>query len=199
MRTQGRKAARIPKPVSQERLRSYALWYLSRYASSTGNLKRVLARRADKIARHHETDRVADREAIGEMISAVAVKLEAAGLLDDSAYAESRTRSLHRGGASRRKIAAYLAQKGVAGSDIAAAFQTLEEETDTGNDLDLEAALRYAKRRRLGPFRDPKKRSERRDKDLAALARTGFAIDIALKIIDAEDLEELEGATRQHS
>ncbi len=192
MAAQGRKAARIPKPISLERLQSYGLWYLSRYASSTSNLKRVLARRAEKVGRHHPIDRATATE----MIDIVVEKLETAGFLDDGAYAESRTRSLYRGGASRRKIAAYLAQKGVDGATIAASFRALEEEIGTDRDLDLHAALRYAKRRRLGPYRESAKRVERRDKDIAALARTGFSIDIALKVIDADDLTELEEVTR---
>ena len=59
-------------------------------------------------------------------------------------------------------------------------------------DPDLAAALAFARRRRLGPFRPQGERAARRLKDLAALARQGFAADLARRIVDAEDLEELE-------
>ena len=52
---------------------------------------------------------------------------------------------------------------------------------------ELEAAQRYARRRRLGPYRaDPAARSECRDKDLACMARAGFAGRVARQVIDAE-------------
>ena len=60
-------------------------------------------------------------------------------------------------------------------------------------DPDLAAAIRYAKRRRLGPFqRDEIRRVERRQKDLASLARQGFSYGIAKRVIYAESPIELE-------
>ncbi|MDE0409722.1 MAG: RecX family transcriptional regulator, partial [Alphaproteobacteria bacterium] len=43
-----------------------------------------------------------------------------------------------------------------------------------------------ARRRRLGPWRDPAERAARRQKDLAAMARAGFRLDVARQVIDAE-------------
>jgi len=59
-----------------------------------------------------------------------------------------------------------------------------------GTDPNLAAAAAYARRRRLGPFRRPDQRDEKRDKDLAALARQGFGYDTATRIIDS-DLDHL--------
>jgi regulatory protein len=39
---------------------------------------------------------------------------------------------------------------------------------------ELAAALAYARRRRLGPYRSPAARTDLREKDLAALGRQGF-------------------------
>ncbi len=55
---------------------------------------------------------------------------------------------------------------------------------------DLLAALRYARRRRLGPFCRGD-RFERREKDLAALARAGFGVAFARPVIDADDADAL--------
>ncbi|MCZ6764406.1 MAG: RecX family transcriptional regulator [Alphaproteobacteria bacterium] len=172
---------KIPKPVTAQRLQARALAYLSRYASSSENLRRVLERAVRRAACHHETDRAAAAETITGLIA----KFERAGILDDNAYAEARVRSLHRGGASRAKIAAQMAQKGVPREAVERAMSALEKERP-GADLDLDAAWRYAKRRRFGPYRDPDRRAERRERDLAAMARTGFSVAVALKVIDAD-------------
>ena len=51
---------------------------------------------------------------------------------------------------------------------------------------ELEAALTYARKRRLGPHRDAAKRAEYRQKDLASLARQGFSFDIARKVLGGD-------------
>jgi len=191
--TAPRKASReqrrkIPAPVTEGRLKNIALFYLSRYASSSDNLRRVLGRRVQRAALHHDTDIAAAQESIDRLIS----KLESNGLLDDRAYAEARARSLHRAGASRRRIAAQLAQKGVSSDVVSQSITTLDEHRQSDRDLDYVAAIRFARRRRLGPFGDPSRRTARRDRDLAAMARTGFSLAIARKVIDAEDIEGLE-------
>ena len=44
----------------------------------------------------------------------------------------------------------------------------------------------------LGPFRPDKDRKDKRLRDLAAMARAGFAFDIARKVIDAKDPDALD-------
>ncbi len=52
-------------------------------------------------------------------------------------------------------------------------------------DAEFQAALAYAKRRRLGPYRiPPDDNHPRRQKDLASMGRAGFAFDIARQILD---------------
>ena len=53
------------------------------------------------------------------------------------------------------------------------------------------AARRYAERRRLGPWRaDPARRSGRRDRDIAAMARAGFPVRLAISVIDGTDEDD---------
>jgi regulatory protein len=92
--------------------------------------------------------------------------------VDDAAFAESRARRLARAGRSRRAIAAHLAAKGVAREAAAAALA--EEEG-----AELDAALAWCRRRRAGPFAAGSAGPEARLKALAALARAGFARDVA--------------------
>jgi regulatory protein len=66
-----------------------------------------------------------------------------------------------------------------------------ESEAGSVEVAELEAAATYARRRRLGPHRrDPEARAERRERDLAALARAGFSYAIAQQIIDADPAPE---------
>ena len=171
--------------MTQQSLHNAALHYLERYASSADNLRRVLMRRVRRSAVVHDTDPEEGAGLVNDLIA----RFEAAGLLDDRAYAAARVTSLRRRGASRRAIAMGLRQKGVAAPDVAEALAENEAE-----DLEFIAACRLAQRRRLGPFRAPDKAGDFRQRDLAALARAGFAYDIARRVIDhdtAADLAEL--------
>ncbi len=180
-----KKKRRHPRPATAARLEKAALAHLDRYATSAANLRNVLMRRVERSVRLHDSDRC---EAAA-WVDAIIAKLLERRLLDDAAYARARANSLHRSGASRRKTAGMLRQKGVAQSDIAAALATIEAEYA---DSELTAACRYARRRRLGPYRLPETRDGRRERDLAALARTGFGYDTARRVIDAGSAQDLE-------
>jgi regulatory protein len=174
-----------PKPVTPERLGKIALHYLERYASSAENLRRVLMRRVLRSAQLHGTDSQALAESVDDLIQ----RYQASGLLDDTAYALGRSASLHRQGKSTRAIQQTLSVKGVDGDTVGGALEALREEV--GPDLDLRAAVQYARRRRLGPWRRDD-REEAREKDLAALGRQGFGYDIARHVIGAETPQQLE-------
>ncbi|MFN7130599.1 MAG: recombinase RecX, partial [Myxococcales bacterium] len=48
------------------------------------------------------------------------------------------------------------------------------------------AAWALARRKRLGPFGKPELRSDRRQRDLAALVRAGFAFPLVKRVVDGE-------------
>lgn len=176
---------REPKKATARHLENVALWYLQRFAASTESLRRVLLRRVEKSARAHDTDRTEG----AAMVEAIITRFRETGLLDDRVYAEGRTRSLHRRGIPSRGVRARLMAKGVGAQDIDAALETLAEATP---DPDQAAAVTYARRRRIGPWRQPEDRETHRDRDLAALARQGFDYATARRVIEAEDVESLE-------
>lgn len=180
-----RKKRRKPRPATAARLEKAALAHIDRYATSAANLRNVLMRRVERSVRLHDTNRT---EA-SEWVDAIIAKLLERRLLDDAVYAHGRARSLHRSGASRRKIAGMLQHKGVGRSDIGSALEALEAEYAN---RELTAAYNYARRRRLGPYRLSEAREERRDRDMAALARAGFGYDIARRVVDAASVEDLE-------
>lgn len=186
-----KRAPRPPRKTSETSLMNSAVYYLQRFSASRDDVRRVLERRAQRSRYVHG----GEAEEHSAWIKTVLDTLERQGFLNDAAFAEARARSLAARGTASRMIRVKLARKGVSEDHIDDALHRLAEEIgDAGADNpDLTAAVAYARRRRLGPWRsDPEIRSEKRDRDLAALARQGFSGDVARKVIDAEDLFALE-------
>lgn len=176
---------RKPKKATPEYLERSALFYLERYASSVENLRRKLLQKVQRSAQVHGTD----PQEGSDSVEALLARFQSSGLLDDSVYAQGRCRSLLRQGMSLRGIRTRLRAKGVANEIVEA---TLEEMEDERGALDLEAAVAYARKRRIGPYRLERLRAENRERDLAALARRGFSYGTALHIVEAESAEALE-------
>jgi regulatory protein len=156
-------------------LKRAAMAYLARYASSSQNLHRVLMRRVMKRCREAGTDPNDFTALVDEAVAAC----QAAQLVSDEAFARGRIETLKTRGWPERRIRAALAQKGVPQAI------SLEALGEAGLD-DSDAARRFAERRRLGPWRQPDARAAKRDRDIAALARAGFAYRIAIQVIDHE-------------
>ncbi len=171
---------RPPTQMTEASLAAAAEFYLSRYASSSGNLKQVLVRKVRRSARHYGDDPAPLLEAV----DAVVARHLASGAVDDPLYAESQIRKLRRRGASARAITQRLAAKGVPRDIIG--------DAEIGGDGDdALAAVQLARRRRLGPFR-LENRADHRQKDMAALGRAGFSRGLATRIVDAADADALE-------
>ncbi len=184
-------------PPGRDELRAAALSYLARYASTQAALARVLDKRIDTWARkagsRHEIGEQ-DRATVAAAVTAakalareVVAGMTQAGAVDDAAFAEMRASSLRRAGRSHRAVAAALAAKGV---DAETARDVLENEAIGGQTAELTAAVRLARKRRIGPFRagerpDPPGRM----KELAILARAGFAQPVARRALDMERAE----------
>jgi regulatory protein len=158
-------------------LERWALSYLERYASSAANLRLVLRRRVRRRG-------IGDSEAVraaDQQIDALVARYRAVGLLDDESYAAGQARRRLARGQSLRHIMAGLAAKGVANAEAAAAVAGLRAGVA---DPDLVAACAFARRRRLGPFRN---RPAERARELAAFARAGFARRAAEAVLACAD------------
>ncbi|MCK8786129.1 RecX family transcriptional regulator [Roseomonas sp. NAR14] len=184
-------AAQAGPPPDAARLQQAALDHLARFAATEAGLRRVLVRRVERWARRAEAAG-AEPEGVARTLAAlraeaaaVAGRMVAAGAVDDAAFANARAARLNRAGRSRRAIAAHLAARGVPADAAAAALPETRE-------AELAAALAYCRRRRLGPFARPAAGSAAGPADadvagdpaagaraLAALARAGFARDVA--------------------
>ena len=181
-----RKGPRKPRKLTRDYLERAALAYLGRYDSTERNLRLVLRRKAKRRLDAHDAGDDARRDAerwVDELVD----KAVANGLVDDRRYAEGLMRRLQRRGTSHRASWAKLREKGVSGE---VAEELLGR---SGNaDGELAAAAAYARRRGLGPFRrDPEAREARRERDMGSLARAGFGVDTARRVLDAASPDEL--------
>lgn len=177
-------------PLTKAYLERAALHYLERYASSVEGLRRVLMRRVDKAAREDRCDPAEATPWVEEVVA----RFASSGIVDDRSFAEGRAASLRRRGESARRISLKLREKGVDGDLIDTVLE--EEDGPDGEAAEFAAACRFARRRRLGPLRAPEDRPERHDRDMAALARAGFSLAIARRVLELEDTDALERAVR---
>jgi regulatory protein len=178
-----------PKPLTPSYLENAALHYLERFSSSSANLKRVLMRKVMRAAAAGTADMTEGER----LVDALIARYVAAGLVDDKAYAAQRAASLRRQGNSRFAIRGKLALKGVGRALIESALGELDEDDAQG---EIAAACALVRRRRLGPFRPAAARKDAWQKDLAALARAGFSLDVARRVLRAGDPDALEAMAR---
>ena len=171
-----------PPNLTPAGFRRAALHHLQRYPCSEEGLRQVLRRRVTRAVSRGQTEQsMAD---FAPIIDALIISLVQIELLNDEAYAHGLAGSLHRRGKSSRGIRTTLRNKGLPPDLIDAALERIQA---SHPNADLLAAIRYAKRRRLGPFRaDLATRQPKRQRDLASLGRQGFRYQIASTVIDGE-------------
>jgi len=161
-----------PKAMAPDKIDSWlrraAMAYLTRYASSSANLEKVLVRKARR--RGIEVDSVRLEPVIASAIRS--------GLLDDEAYAAAKTASLRRQGRSSMAVRARLGAKGLGRSAVEVAL--------AGDMTDEQAVELFARRKRLGRYRIDQT-DETRRRDLAALARAGFSYGLARRIFEEKE------------
>ena len=173
---------RQPRKISAQYLRNAALFYLQRFSSSSENLRNVLMRKVRRSALVHDTD----LEECAIWVDDIIQRYQETGLLDDAAYAQAKARALRDRGNSNKSIRMKLMSKGIPAMAVDEALNVV---ADRDGSAEMDAAVSFARRRKIGPFGPPETREERRGKGLAAMARAGFTYDMALKIIDAESDE----------
>lgn len=178
-----RSGPRPRKELDEQALGALALRYVERFATTRFKLGAYLRRKLRE--RGWSGERPADPEAIAE-------RFAAQGYVDDAAFALAKARSLGQRGYGRRRLNDTLRVAGVGEEDGAAARDHAEADA-------VSVALRFAERRRIGPFAsaapaDPKAR----DKALGAMLRAGHGFALAKAIValqpgDPVDPDELAG------
>jgi len=180
------KTGRPRPPLNPASLNELALRYVGKYATTRAKLRTYLARKVKE--RGWDGEEVPDLEALANRFAKL-------GYIDDRAYALTKSRSLSSRGYGERRLAQKLRDAGVDEEDRTEANAYALSEA-------VAAALRFAERRRLGPFARsvPIDRAQR-EKWIAALVRAGhnFALARAIACLEpgAEiDLDQLRERAR---
>ena len=108
--------------------------------------------------------------------------------MDDSVYVKNKIISLRRSGKSAKAIQIYLRGKNVPLDTIKEALDQFDHEHfETPNDAEYQAAITFARKKRIGPFRKDKEKDIQ--KELGRLARAGFSYDTSRRVLenDTED------------
>jgi regulatory protein len=153
-----------------------ALRYVSRFATTRAKLRDYLARK------------LRERGWAGEeepAIDALVERFAGLGYVDDAAFATAKAGSLSARGYGIRRVRQALSQAGVSESDGEDARNKAEENA-------VEAAMRFARRRRIGPFGSGIQQPADREKALAAMIRAGHGFGLARLIVDTEAGQELD-------
>jgi regulatory protein len=106
------------------------------------------------------------------------------GYVDDAAYALAKSRSLSGRGYGKHRLEQTLRHAGIGEEDGALAREEAESEA-------LETALRYAERRRIGPWSSKKCDPKAREKAIAAMVRAGHSFSLAIAIASLEPGAEI--------
>ena len=185
----------MPRKPANVRIMSKAVNYLGRYASSRHNLVQILKQFASRKLTDFNADDIA--AAIHQTID----QCEQLGYLDDWRFAVTMARRQRHLGRSQAVIRQRLRQHALGDDIIAHALAEADENIANG---DLQAAIRFAQRRRLGPFAkrhsahyqrlDPHAQKKR---DLGAMARAGFSIVISQQVLNHENPNTVDDLLRQ--
>ena len=165
MRQRNRKPPQPLDPASLERL---ALFYVGRYATTRAKLRTYLARKL------RERGWI---EGLADPVDSLVERLSTLGYVDDAAFAMSRAASFQRRGFGERRLAQALGAAGIAPTESEAA-------RTQARDGALESALRFAERKRIGPFAAERPDRKSREKAFAAMIRAGHAAEVIKKIVD---------------
>lgn len=180
------KEKKPPRKLTEQRLKNAAWHYLGRYESTEKRLRETLER---KVRRHEQRGGEVPAEISG-WITELVTEAQRLGYIDDARFAERQIELGLQRGDSLKKIGAKLYQKGIAPETIDSLLSAVRAEDA---DADFHAALRFATKKKLGPFAlDPTTRTETYKKDMAKMARAGFDFEMARKILDAETPEDLD-------
>ena len=171
-----RKSPRPRKPLNGERMNELALFYLGKFATTRSKLSSYLNRK------------VRERGWDGEdepQIEALVERLAASGLIDDSLYAQSKARSLTERGYGAGRVRQSLRAAGIEEADGEAAHEIAAQGA-------ADAALRFARRRRIGPYAAELPDRAGREKALAAMVRAGHAFELAREVVNAQPGSEID-------
>ena len=156
-------------PLDEDGLRDLALRYVGRFATSRARLLAYLERKLRERGWAGETPAAPD---------ALVARLGELRYVDDSAYAVMKSGALARRGFGARRVDQALRQAGIEEEDRRAA-------TRPDDAAAWDAADRFARRKRLGPYAAAPLDAAQREKAVAAFLRAGHDFGTARRWVDA--------------
>jgi len=161
-------------PLSAAKLEEMALSYVGRFATSRAKLVTYLTRKLFELGWDGDGS---------PRVEELADRFVRLGYIDDRAFALSKARSLTGRGYGERRVSQALAIAGIGEDDGMEARDLAEEEA-------VAAALRFARRRAIGPYADEPFDQAQRERALAAMVRAGHRFPIARAIVDLQPGEK---------
>jgi regulatory protein len=156
-------------PLTPDTLRELALHYVGRFATSRGKLRAYLDRKLRERGWAEEDQ--PDLEALVERMAEL-------GYVDDAGFAVLKSTAMTRRGLGARRIGETLRGAGIAEADRAAADAQMAVER-------WDAAARFARRKRIGPFAARRPDPALRQKWIAAFLRAGHDMTVARRWVEA--------------
>lgn len=173
------KARPIPPKLNAASLQELALRYVGKYATTRAKLRSYLARKLRERGWGGESE--PDVEALAERLAGL-------GYIDDAAYALSKSRSFVSRGYGKRRLTEKLRIDGVDETDGLVAQTHADENA-------VDTALRYAERRRIGPYSSALADIRQREKWISAMVRAGHPFALARVIVSLPPGTEIEKDT----
>ena len=160
---------RPPLPLDGDSLRDLALRYVGRFATSRAKLLAYLSRKLQE--RGWAGD---DPPAPEQLVE----RLAELRYVDDRSFAVMKSAALTRRGYGARRVAQTLRADGIADDD--------RQEADSQVNVERwNAADRFARRKRLGPYATAAPDPKQREKAIAAFLRAGHSFETARRWTDA--------------
>lgn len=156
-------------PLDKDGLERLALFYAGRYAVTRAKLAAYLVRKLRERGWGGEGEPPVER---------LVARFAELGYVDDRAFADARGAALGRRGYGARRVDEALRAAGIDVADGEAARAQAQEDA-------WAAALRFAERKRIGPFAVAPLERPAREKALAAMLRAGHPMGIARRLISA--------------
>lgn len=157
-------------PLNSSGLRSLALFYVGKYATTRKKLHQYLNR---KITERGWDD--ADQPEIDVLVEEFADR----GYIDDALFTSSKARSLVNRGYGIKRLEQDIYANSIADQDQIEARAILAENQ-------WQAADNFARKKRIGPYAKGDTTREEKQKQLAAFLRAGHDIKVAQKFVNAD-------------
>jgi len=164
----GGPSRRVPRPLDADALRALGLRYVERFATTRGRLVDYLRRKLRE--RGWAGEGAPDPQALAERFAEL-------GYLDDRAYAEAKAGAMARRGLGAARVRDAFRRDGIEAEDA----EPLLADADARA---AEAALAYARRKRLGPYAAQAPDREQLARRLAAMARAGHPYALARAVLE---------------